>query len=73
MEAYFVRVLMDNTVGEVEERGLSIWIVRADNADEAMQIVAKRAGEGHQIQGANKAPAGTAERYKLAVGQARRL
>jgi hypothetical protein len=72
MEAYFVRVLIDVSVAKVEERALSIWVVNASNADEAMNIVAKRTNTG-KIQGANKAPPGTAQRYKLSRGQAHHL
>jgi len=72
MEAYLVRVLTDSRVGEAKRRPVVPWVACAQNANQAMNIVAGRIPKGHQVEGVNKAP-GTAEYYKLGQGQARAL
>lgn len=72
METYLVRVLTDSRVGEAKRRPVVPWVACAQNADQAMNIVAGRIPKGHQVEGVNKAP-GTAEYYKLGQGQARAL
>jgi hypothetical protein len=45
----------------------------ARKAQEAGRIIAGRIGEDREIQGVSPTPAGTAERFKLGLGQARLL
>ena len=72
MNAYFVRVFNKAVAGE-RERSLSTWLVCANSAGEAVQILSSMDREGREIQGVNKAPEGTAERYKLMAGKAAQL
>jgi hypothetical protein len=73
MEAYFVRVLANVAIGAIEQRAISVWIVCADNAEEAERIIGGRLIGDQKIQGINQAPEGTAQRHNLILGQARRL
>ncbi len=70
-DSFIVRVVIGIHV--TGERATSNWLVRTDTAEEAIRIVKNRVASGCEVVAATKAPAGTAESYGLAAGQAHHL
>ena len=69
MDAYFVQAFSKAAIIGNGRRLVATWVVCAASAEEAAQIIGGKNDQG--VQGVSKAPAGTAEAYRLGQGQAK--